>query len=75
MQIQNVKNLNDKKVRIWDGNSTREYLDSLGLHEREEKDAGPIYGFQWRHFNAEYKKHVMMIIQVRVMIRLQNVYV
>ena len=47
--------LNDKKVRIWDGNSTREYLDGLGLQEREEKDAGPIYGFQWRHFNAEYK--------------------
>ena len=21
----------------------------------EEKDLGPIYGFQWRHFNAEYK--------------------
>ena len=51
----NVKNLNDKKVRIWDGNSTREYLDNLGLQEREEKDAGPIYGFQWRPFNAEYK--------------------
>lgn len=21
----------------------------------EERDLGPIYGFQWRHFNAEYK--------------------
>jgi thymidylate synthase len=23
----------------------------------EEKDLGPIYGFQWRHFNAPYKDH------------------
>lgn len=22
---------------------------------KEEKDLGPIYGFQWRHFNAEYE--------------------
>jgi thymidylate synthase len=23
----------------------------------EEEDLGPIYGFQWRHFNAPYEKH------------------
>jgi len=23
----------------------------------EEQDLGPIYGFQWRHFNAEYQDH------------------
>lgn len=23
----------------------------------EERDLGPIYGFQWRHFNAEYKNY------------------
>lgn len=23
----------------------------------KERDLGPIYGFQWRHFNAEYKNH------------------
>ncbi len=22
---------------------------------REEGDLGPVYGFQWRHFGAEYK--------------------
>lgn len=45
----------EKGVKIWNGNSTREFLDSRGLGEREEGDLGPIYGFQWRHFGAEYK--------------------
>ena len=41
-------------VHIWDQNGTREYLDSRGLTENKEGDLGPIYGHQWRHFNAEY---------------------
>jgi len=49
-----AKELQDKNVRIWDGNSSREFLDSIGLHDREEGDLGPVYGFQWRHFGAEY---------------------
>ena len=43
-----------QNVHIWDGHSSREYLDSVGLHTREENDLGPIYGHQWRHFNAPY---------------------
>lgn len=50
----NNKNLQAKNVHIWDGNSTREYLDSIGLTDREEGDLGPVYGWQWRHFGAEY---------------------
>lgn len=50
----NNKELQDKNVHIWDGNSTREFLDSRGLHKNEVNDLGPIYGHQWRHFNAEY---------------------
>eukprot|EP00095_Tigriopus_kingsejongensis_P005225 maker-scaffold585_size130225-snap-gene-0.22 protein:Tk05225 transcript:maker-scaffold585_size130225-snap-gene-0.22-mRNA-1 annotation:"thymidylate synthase" len=49
-----AQDLQDKNVRIWDGNSSREYLDSIGLPDREVGDLGPIYGFQWRHFGAEY---------------------
>ena len=51
----NNKILQSENVHIWDGNSTREFLDSRGLTENKEGDLGPVYGFQWRHFNAEYK--------------------
>ncbi|EFJ43094.1 hypothetical protein VOLCADRAFT_66296 [Volvox carteri f. nagariensis] len=51
----NANLLRDKNIHIWDGNSTREYLDSRGLHHREVGDLGPVYGFQWRHFGAAYK--------------------
>jgi len=30
-----AKTLQDKNIKIWDGNSSREYLDSIGLTERE----------------------------------------
>ena len=46
--------LNKLKVNIWNGNSSREFLDSRGLNHYKENDLGPVYGFQWRHFNAEY---------------------
>lgn len=50
----NAKELADKGVHIWDPNSSREFLDSCGFTDREDGDLGPIYGFQWRHFGAEY---------------------
>lgn len=51
----NSKTLAEKKIKIWDGNGSRQFLDSLGFVDREEGDLGPIYGFQWRNFGAEYK--------------------
>ena len=49
-----AKELQAKGVKIWDGNGTRKYLDSIGQGHREEFDLGPIYGHQWRHFGASY---------------------
>ncbi|KAL2886600.1 Thymidylate synthase [Ceratocystis lukuohia] len=46
--------LSEAGVKIWDGNGSREFLDNAGLGHREVGDLGPVYGFQWRHFGAEY---------------------
>ena len=50
----NNEHLQREGVHIWDGNGSREFLDSRGLVDRAEGDLGPVYGFQWRHFNAPY---------------------
>jgi thymidylate synthase len=47
--------LQKEGVHIWDDNSTREFLDGRGLNDRAENDLGPVYGHQWRHFNAPYE--------------------
>uniref|UniRef100_A0A6C0CLY6 thymidylate synthase n=1 Tax=viral metagenome TaxID=1070528 RepID=A0A6C0CLY6_9ZZZZ len=51
----NNEELKQKKVHIWDANGSREFLDSRGLQHREENDLGPVYGHQWRFFNAPYE--------------------
>ncbi len=48
------KILKEQGVHIWDANGSREFLDSRGLTDYQEDMLGPIYGYQWRHFNAEY---------------------
>lgn len=47
--------LSEKNVKIWEANGSREFLDSRGLTDNRVGDLGPVYGFQWRHFGAEYK--------------------
>lgn len=47
--------LNEQNVHIWDGNTTREFLDSRGLNNLPEGDLGAMYGFQFRHSGAQYK--------------------
>lgn len=46
--------LKNQKVNIWNGNASKDFMESRGLSHYREGDLGPIYGFQWRHFNAEY---------------------
>jgi thymidylate synthase len=52
----NANELKEKNVHIWDGNSSREYLDEVGLNHYEEGELGPIYGWQWRKFGKKYKR-------------------
>jgi thymidylate synthase len=49
-----AKLLQAQGVHIWDGNGSREFLDSRGLTDYEVCELGPIYGRQWRQFNKPY---------------------
>lgn len=40
------KQLSAKRVKIWDANGSREFLDKRGFTEREVGDLGPVYGHQ-----------------------------
>ena len=46
--------LQKQNVKIWNGNASREFLDSRGLYHLKENDLGPVYGHQWRFYNAKY---------------------
>jgi len=48
------KLLSERGVKIWDGNGSKDFLEKRGLGHRREGDLGPVYGFQWRHFGAQY---------------------
>ena len=49
------KILQEKGIHVWDGNTTREFLDKRGLQHYEEGDMGQTYGFNFRHFGGIYK--------------------
>lgn len=49
----NTAYLNMHKCRIWNDNASREFLDSRRL-DYPEGELGPVYGWQWRQFDATY---------------------
>ena len=52
--ISDSKILESKKINIWKGNTSREFLDKAGLTTYKEGEIGPGYGWQWRKFNKIY---------------------
>jgi thymidylate synthase len=48
-----TRELSVKGIHIWDGNSTREFLDSVGLRDIAEGNIGMGYGHQWRNFGGD----------------------
>lgn len=60
--ITDKKWLQDKNNHIWD-EWAKPQLAPYGHDDEskkkmlEERDLGPIYGFQWRHFNAPYENY------------------
>ena len=45
--------LSDKNVHIWDGNTSEEFIKDKGL-PYAKGIMGPMYGYQWRYYNAQY---------------------
>lgn len=52
----NANELKNIGVHIWDGNSSKEYLEKIGLSHYEEGELGPVYGWQWRKFGKQYNE-------------------
>ena len=47
--------LMEKNIRIWEGNTSREFLDKRGLTNYKEGDMGETYGFNFRNYGGDYK--------------------
>ena len=47
------RSLSEKKVKIWEGNTSKEFLKSKNL-DYAQGVMGPMYGYQWRNFNGKY---------------------
>ena len=48
----NTKLLEDKKINIWKGNTSREFLDKRGLNHLPSGNLGYGYSHQWRNFGG-----------------------
>lgn len=46
--------LEKKGVNIWKGNTSKEFIDSVGL-PYSQGIMGPLYGYQWRYYNSPYE--------------------
>jgi len=49
-----TKWLEERNCFIWKANTSRHFLDNIGLRDLPEGQLGPMYGYQWRYFNAPW---------------------
>jgi thymidylate synthase len=71
------KLLEAENVHIWDGNASKEFMASRNLSHYPDGMLGPIYGYQWRYFDAPYDsstgKPEINAKQLPYMDQLQNI--
>lgn len=65
----NSKILEEKKINIWKGNTSKEFLSKNNL-DYEEGIMGPMYGYQWRYFNKPLENETGGIDQLKDLIEL-----
>ena len=47
--------LREKGINIWNGNTSRQFLDSRGLFDYPEGDMGETYGYNFRNYGGLYE--------------------
>jgi dihydrofolate reductase/thymidylate synthase len=52
----NTLNLSEKGIKIWEGNTSQEFLNKMNL-DYKVGDMGPMYGYQWRYFGKPYNEN------------------
>ncbi len=50
----NTNILKEQGIKIWTSNTSKDFLLDSGL-DYDEGDYGALYGYQWRHWGAEYE--------------------
>ena len=60
--ITDTKVLENKKINIWKGNTSREFLDNRGMTEYEEGSLGKSYAYQYRNFGGSGVDQVRDVI-------------
>jgi len=60
----NSKLLEEKGINIWKSNTSKEFIKQNGLNY-EEGEMGPMYGYQWRHFNGKLDQLEKVIYQIK----------
>lgn len=53
-----TKKLEEKKINIWKGNTSREFLDKIGLGYLPEGHMGKGYSHAWRNFGGDYERYI-----------------
>lgn len=63
-----TRKLEEKRINIWKGNTTREFLDNKGLHHLPVGSLGTGYSHQWRNFGGLVDVPETGVDQIRDMI-------
>lgn len=64
----NANELAEKGVNIWRDNTTRQFLDSVGLYALPEGHLGAGYGHCWKAYGGEYPSGAGGIDQIRYIV-------
>ena len=53
-----TKKLEEKGIKIWKGNTSKEFLEKMKFTNYSEGEMGPMYGYQWRYYNKVFLPNI-----------------